>query len=121
MVIKERSTKPSTSVEASLGSNPRLSARAVIISCNLLPYQKGYQSCRIALFVIGMQVRAGLVKEVQFLYGASRLRYALLIKLSGSLIATNINGSYLQGKVDTKPFEAKHSKRSRSPLVSRVC
>lgn len=64
------------------GSSPTFSTRAVIISSNLLPYQNGYLPCRIALFVIGVQVRMGLIKGVQFLYGASMLHYGLLIKLS---------------------------------------
>jgi hypothetical protein len=38
-------------------------------------------SCRIALFVIGEQVRKGLFKGVRFLCGAYMLRYGLLIRL----------------------------------------
>ena len=44
------------------GSSPTFSTRAVIISSNLLPHQNGYLPCRIALFVIGMQVKMGVLK-----------------------------------------------------------
>lgn len=54
------------------GSNPSLRAKADKVSA----------SCQIALFVIGVQVRMSLVKEVQFLCGTLIFHYGLLIKLS---------------------------------------